>query len=95
MYTCRPELIGSYKIDVDTFIVSAVETLGGDSGKVFAVNILCEESVDMAGVTGNVLSLQFVSGSSNPCDSVLNVIVVGNLLCSVHCSYLIKKKSDE
>ena len=73
-----------YDWDFDAFVVPFVEALGGDSGEVFAVYILGEETVDVAGVTWNVLSLELVAGSADPGDSVLDVVVVRDLLCCVH-----------
>eukprot|EP00178_Gracilaria_changii_P020334 TRINITY_DN59041_c0_g1_i1.p2 TRINITY_DN59041_c0_g1~~TRINITY_DN59041_c0_g1_i1.p2 ORF type:complete len:122 (+),score=5.79 TRINITY_DN59041_c0_g1_i1:256-621(+) len=71
-------------LDGDTFGVAIVETFGGDSGEVFSIDILGEETMDVTCVTGDVLSLQLVGGSTDPGDSVLDMVVVGDLFGCVH-----------
>lgn len=44
--------------------------------------------MDVASVSGDVLSLEFVGGASDPGDTVLDVVVVWHLLGGVHCSYI-------
>jgi hypothetical protein len=42
----------------------------------------------VAGVARDVLPLELVSGAADPSDSVLDVVVVGDLLRGIHCSYI-------
>jgi len=77
-----------YVVDVDAFGVSAVETLSRDSGEVSTVDVFSVEAVDVSCVAGYVLLLKLVSGSSEPGDSVLDMVEVGHLFGRVHCSYI-------
>ena len=38
----------------------------------------------MASVAGDVLALEFIGGASDPGDSILNLLVVGNMFGGVH-----------
>lgn len=42
---------------VDTFLVAVIQALGCDSSEIFAVNILCVQSVDVTLIPWDVLPL--------------------------------------
>ena len=75
-------LITGSKLLIDNEIkasgIASVETLSSDSGKVFSMDILCMKTMDVTGVTGNVLSLEFMSRATDPCGALLDLEIVGD-----------------
>lgn len=73
-----------YLVDIDTLRVAIVHTLSCYSCKVFPVNILSKQTLDMACITRDMLFLQLVSGAADPSHPVLDVIEVRDGLGCVH-----------
>jgi hypothetical protein len=64
--------------------VAFVEALSSDSGKVFSMNILRMKTMDVTGVTRNMLSLDFVSRTTDPCATLLDLKIIGDRFSCVH-----------
>lgn len=77
-----------YLVDVDALGMAVVEALSSDSGEVLAVYVFGEEPLDVSRIARNMLFLEFVSGATDPGDSVLDVVIIRHALCGVHCSYI-------
>lgn len=48
------------------------------------MDILCMKTMDVTGVTGNVLSLEFMSRATDPCGALLDLEIVGDWFSCVH-----------
>jgi hypothetical protein len=73
-----------YVVDSDALRVAVVEALRSHAGEVLSIDVFREEALDVASVARDVLALQLMSGSAEPCDSVLNVLIIRHLFGCVH-----------
>lgn len=75
---------------VDALLVASVHALRSDPGKVLSIDILCEETPNVALISGHVLPLQFVGGASDPSGSILDFVETRHSFGGVHDYEVVK-----
>lgn len=79
-----------YNRVVDALLVASVHALRSDPGKVLSIDILCEETPNVALISGHVLPLQFVGGPSDPSGSILDFVETRHSFGGVHDYEVVK-----
>ena len=65
-------------VDIKPSRVSFVKALTSDSGKVFSMDVLSMQTMDMSRVARDVLPLELMSWAANPSGALLDLEIVGD-----------------